>query len=219
MQQSIPQDWQLFLQDYLQNASFAQLQAQISAAYASKICYPSYSQLFRALELTPIQEVKVVILGQDPYHTPFHATGLAFSAPSETKIPPSLRNIFKELHMDLGIQRKQTELDDWAKQGVLLLNTSLSVESGKAGSHKKLGWVPFTDYIIQKLSMREEHLIFVLWGKYAQSKLPLINQEKHIIFQSAHPSPLSAYQGFFGSRIFSQINQKLIDFGKKPINW
>ncbi|MDO5510183.1 MAG: uracil-DNA glycosylase [Weeksellaceae bacterium] len=219
MIKELPTPWQSFLQEYLQTSEFLQLQKSIAQAYGAELCYPTPDNIYRALELTAPQEVKVIILGQDPYHTPQHATGLAFSAPQDTKIPPSLRNIFKELHNDLGVQRTQTDLTDWAQQGILLLNTSLSVAAGKAASHKSLGWAGFTNHIIQELSRDHRPKIFVLWGKHAQSKLPLIDQSTHIVFQSAHPSPLSAHQGFFGSQIFSRINTQLSELEQKPIHW
>lgn len=158
-------------------------------------------------------------MGQDPYHGDFQANGLSFSVSDKVPAPPSLQNIFKELKDDLGIVRKSNELDDWAKQGVLLLNAALSVRAYSANSHKDLGWAMFTDYIIKEISDRKENVVFVLWGSFAQKKEELIDSSKHYIIKSAHPSPLSAYRGFFGSKPFSKINTFLKQKNKTPISW
>jgi uracil-DNA glycosylase len=182
--------------------------------------FPPKSQLFRSLELTPLDKVKVVILGQDPYHGIGQANGLAFSVNRGVKIPPSLRNIYKELEADIGIKApNHGDLTEWAKQGVLLLNSILTVEKGKPGSHKKLGWEQYTDSIIKQISDEREHIVFILWGKYAQSKEPLINNTKHLIIKSPHPSPFSARKGFFGSKPFSRTDQYLKGNNQKEINW
>ena len=181
--------------------------------------YPKEKDIFRAFEMTPYDEVKVVILGQDPYHEDGQANGLAFSVNNGTKAPPSLQNIFKELQDDMGGRfRTNTDLSDWAEQGVLLLNSSLSVIEGKANSMSKT-WEPFTDGIIELLSKKETPIVFVLWGNNAKRKKKLIDVSRHCVIESAHPSPLSAYRGFFGSKPFSKVNQNLKRFGYKEINW
>ncbi len=186
---------------------------------AKKIIYPKGDHIFNALNLTPFDEVKVVILGQDPYHGPDQAHGLCFSVMPGVRIPPSLLNIYKELKTDLNIPPvRHGCLESWAKQGVLLLNTVLTVEEGKAGSHQGKGWEQFTDQIITKLNARQKPVIFVLWGKYAESKSHLINSTHHYILKSAHPSPLSARR-FFGNKHFSTINKILESEGIKPIQW
>ena len=176
--------------------------------------------IYEALKLTPYHEVKVVILGQDPYHGPHQAHGLSFSVQPGVRIPPSLRNIYKELQSDLGIAPVfHGYLVPWAQQGILLLNTVLTVREGQAYSHRGKGWERLTDTIIEKLNQRDKPVIFVLWGKPAQQKKALIDTKKHIIIESPHPSPLSASRGFFGSKPFSKINQALIALGETPINW
>lgn len=198
---------------------FTELWQKVKHEYATDKCFPPKSQIFRALELTPFEEVRVVIIGQDPYHGDFQANGLCFSVSEQVKAPPSLQNIFKELEADLGIKRTSTELDDWAKQGVLLLNATLTVRGHAPNSHKDLGWERFTDSIIQEISSRKENVIFVLWGAFAQKKEALIDSSKHFIIQSAHPSPFSVHRGFFGSRPFSKINEYLQSKGESPILW
>lgn len=181
--------------------------------------YPREKDIFRAFEMTPYDQVKVVILGQDPYHEEGQANGLAFSVNNGIKTPPSLQNIFRELQNDMGGRlRTNTDLSDWAEQGVLLLNSSLSVIEGKANSMSK-AWEPFTDNIIEILNKKEDPIVFVLWGNNAKRKKKLIDGSHHCIIESAHPSPLSAYRGFFGSKPFSKINQNLNRFGYKEINW
>ena len=182
--------------------------------------FPAAENVFKALELTPFDNVKVVILGQDPYHGPHQAHGLSFSVQPGVKIPPSLRNIYKELADDLGIAPvSHGYLVPWAQQGVLLLNTVLTVREGQAYSHHGHGWEQLTDTIIEKLNQREEPVIFVLWGKPAQKKAALLDTSKHIIITAPHPSPLSAHRGFFGSKPFSKINQALLALGEEPISW
>ena len=192
----------------------------VSEISAGKTIYPKGTEYFSALNLTPFDKVKVVILGQDPYHGPNQAHGLCFSVKPEIPPPPSLINIYKELHSDLGIApQRHGFLESWAKQGVLLLNSVLTVEQGNAGSHQKKGWENFTDAVIESLNNESENLVFVLWGAYAQKKGQFIDREKHLVLESVHPSPLSAHRGFFGTKPFSQINQYLIQHGSVPIDW
>lgn len=183
--------------------------------------YPDRSEIFKAFQKTPPNEVKVVLLGQDPYHGPGQAHGLSFSVPAPAAIPPSLRNIYKELSDDLGnnLLPHSGDLSAWAAQGVLLLNAVLSVAPGEAGSHQKSGWQDFTDGVIKRLNQDLDHLVFILWGNYAQKKRPLIDPTKHLVITSVHPSPLAAHRGFFGSRPFSKTNHYLASKGKTPINW
>ena len=198
---------------------FTTLWEKVKEEYQTTKCFPPKNQIFRAIELTPFEEVKVVIIGQDPYHNDNQANGLCFSVSDKVKAPPSLKNIFKELEDDLGIKKTSNELEMWAKQGVLLLNATLTVRAHEANSHKDLGWGQFTDFIIKEISDKKENVVFVLWGAFAQKKAGLIDTSKHFIIQSAHPSPFSVHKGFFGSRPFSKINQFLEEKGKEPINW
>jgi len=192
----------------------------ISQKKQGKLIYPKESQRLRAFELTPFDQVKVVILGQDPYHGEGQAHGLAFSVSPGVKPPPSLLNIYKELASDLGIKSpKHGNLESWAKQGVLLLNSVLSVQEAKPASHSKQGWEKLTDKIIQKLSDQKQELVFILWGRPAQKKGLLIDAKKHFILKSSHPSPLASYRGFFGSRHFSKTNDFLVQKNKAPIDW
>ena len=198
---------------------FTTLWEKVKEEYQTTKCFPPKDQIFRAIELTPFDEVKVVIIGQDPYHNDNQANGLCFSVSDKVTAPPSLKNIFKELEDDLGIKKTSNELEMWAKQGVLLLNATLTVRAHEANSHKDLGWEKFTDFIIKEISDKKENVVFVLWGAFAQKKAGLIDASKHFIIQSAHPSPFSVHKGFFGSRPFSKINQFLEEKGKEPINW
>jgi uracil-DNA glycosylase len=198
---------------------FTTLWEKVKEEYQTTKCFPPKNQIFRAIELTPFEEVKVVIIGQDPYHNDNQANGLCFSVSDKVKAPPSLKNIFKELEDDLGIKKTSNELEMWAKQGVLLLNATLTVRAHEANSHKDLGWEQFTDFIIKEISDKKENVVFVLWGAFAQKKAGLIDASKHFVIQSAHPSPFSVHKGFFGSRPFSKINQFLEEKGKEPINW
>ncbi|MBB1574985.1 MAG: uracil-DNA glycosylase [Flavobacteriaceae bacterium] len=198
---------------------FTTLWEKVKEEYQTTKCFPPKNQIFRAIELTPFEEVKVVIIGQDPYHNDNQANGLCFSVSDKVTAPPSLKNIFKELEDDLGIKKTSNELEMWAKQGVLLLNATLTVRAHEANSHKDLGWEQFTDFIIKEISDKKENVVFVLWGAFAQKKAGLIDASKHFIIQSAHPSPFSVHKGFFGSRPFSKINQFLKEKGKEPINW
>ena len=198
---------------------FTELWKKVEERYETTKCFPPKDQIFRAIELTPFEEVKVVIIGQDPYHNDNQANGLCFSVSDKVTAPPSLKNIFKELEDDLGIKKTSNELEMWAKQGVLLLNATLTVRAHEANSHKDLGWEKFTDFIIKEISDKKENVVFVLWGAFAQKKAGLIDASRHFIIQSAHPSPFSVHKGFFGSRPFSKINQFLKEKGKEPINW
>ena len=186
----------------------------------TKTIYPSGSKIFNAFNLTPFSKVKVVILGQDPYHGPNQANGLSFSVNKSFPIPPSLKNIFKELFDDLGIQPPNTGcLERWSNQGVLLLNTYLTVEKGKPGSHRNIGWERFTDYVLSKLSENKKNIVYLLWVKHAQEKAKIINNANNKIIMSAHPSPYSANYGFFGSRPFSKANDFLVNTNQTKINW
>lgn len=187
---------------------------------AGKTIYPPSKLIFNAFNHTPFDQVRVVIIGQDPYHGPDQAHGLSFSVPDGVKLPPSLKNIFKEIEADIGITMGQNgDLSPWAKQGVLLLNATLTVEQANAGSHQKRGWETFTDSVISVLNAQREHLVFVLWGSYAQKKGAAIDPNKHLVLKSVHPSPLSAHRGFFGNQQFSQINQHLTQHHQTPIDW
>ncbi len=187
---------------------------------AGKRIYPKGSEWFRALDLTPLDQVRVVILGQDPYHGPGQAHGLCFSVQPGVRTPPSLVNIYKELHSDLGIAPAHHGfLEHWAMQGVLLLNSVLTVEAGQAASHQKRGWERFTDAVIRHVNNRTEPVVFLLWGSYAQKKAAFVDQDRHLVLTAVHPSPLSAYNGFLGCRHFSKANQFLIDQGGTPIDW
>ncbi|WP_332018442.1 uracil-DNA glycosylase [Kaistella sp.] len=198
---------------------FERLWQKVKEEYAAGKCFPPKNQIFRALELTPFDEVKVVIIGQDPYHNDFQANGLCFSVSESVAAPPSLKNIFTELKDDLGIERTKKELDDWAQQGVLLLNATLSVRAHSPNSHKDLGWEKFTNFIIKTISDRKENVVFVLWGAFAQKKEEFIDSSKHFIIKSAHPSPFSVYRGFYGSKPFSKINDYLKSKNSEIISW
>lgn len=212
-------NWNLILQAEYSKSYFEQLLQFIELEYEQHIIYPPKNQIFQALHLTDYDNTKVVILGQDPYHGEGQAEGLAFSVANHLPLPPSLRNILKERASDIAIAESSNgSLEKWATQGVLLLNTVLTVRAGEANSHQKKGWELFTDAIISKLSEKEEPVIFVLWGKPAQLKKRLIASH-HIIVESVHPSPLAAYRGFFGSKPFSKINKHLISLGHPPIDW
>ena len=201
-------DWEPLLQKERQKPYFPALLSSVEAAYAGSTVYPPREKLFEALRLTPPERVRCVILGQDPYHEPGQAMGLAFSVPEGVALPPSLRNIYKELRDDLGIERTSGDLRDWAEQGILLLNATLSVEQGKANSHASFGWQKLTDAIILTAASLPQRPVFVLWGGYAGKKAALLPENIPVIL-SAHPSPLSAYRGFFGSKPFSKVNEIL----------
>jgi uracil-DNA glycosylase len=211
--------WEDILLDEYSAKYFLDLENMLKTAYISKTIFPIKENIFNALKMINYNDVKVVIIGQDPYHGTGEAQGLSFSVPTNIKRPPSLRNIFKELYYDLGISRENNDLTDWAKQGVLLLNSILTVEKDKPLSHKNIGWEMFTDNIMKKLNKRETPIVFILWGNYARSKKSLITNDKHLVIESAHPSPFSANRGFFGSKPFSKTNKFLEDNEMKGIRW
>ena len=215
----INKNWDVVLKEEMEKEYFKTLGNFVKKEYETKICYPQYKDIFNALRYTDYDEVKVVILGQDPYHGENEAHGLSFSVLEGVKRPPSLNNIFKELYSDLGIQRNNNTLTDWAKQGVLLLNAIMSVEKDTPLAHKGKGWEIFTDNIIRYLNEREKPIVFILWGSYARSKKELITNKNHYIIESAHPSPLSASRGFFGSKPFSKTNEFLEKNNMEKINW
>jgi uracil-DNA glycosylase len=221
MDVKIEASWKEVLAEEFKKPYFKQIAQHLKTEKEQgKIIYPPGSQIFHAFEATPFDKVKVVILGQDPYHGPKQAHGLSFSVQQGIASPPSLINIFKELHEDVGLPiPRHGHLENWAKQGVLLLNASLTVRAGEPMSHAKLGWEKFTNTVIEKVSHLKENIVFVLWGRFAQEKQSLIDDKKHYIIKSAHPSPLSAKNGFFGSRPFSKINTYLVKKGIDPINW
>ncbi len=213
--------WKSVLQDEFELPYFKNLSSMVREFYLGDTpVYPPPKLVFHAFELCPFDAVRVVILGQDPYHGPGQAHGLCFSVQDGVALPPSIRNIYKELRDDLGVpMRTSGNLESWARQGVLLLNATLTVEAHKAGSHQKMGWERFTDAVIQKLSDEREHIVFILWGRYAQEKGKVIDTKKHHVIKSAHPSPLSAYNGFFGSKPFSTTNMYLKEHGYAEIIW
>lgn len=211
--------WDEILDSELKKPYFKELGIFIKDEYKKKIIYPEYNNIFKALRLTDYDDVKVVILGQDPYHGDKEAHGLSFSVERGVPMPPSLRNIFKELYNDVGVKRDLTDLTDWANQGVLLLNSILTVIKDTPLSHKNKGWEIFTDHIIEKLGEREKPIVFILWGSYARSKKELIKNKNHLIIESVHPSPLSANRGFFGSKPFSKTNEFLKKNNIGSIRW
>lgn len=214
--------WKLALADFLLGEQMAQLRAFLHAEkQANKIIYPPSHLIFNALNTTPLPQVKVVIIGQDPYHGPDQAQGLSFSVPKGIALPPSLRNIFYELQTDLGINAsRHGDLSAWAEQGVLLLNSVLTVQAGQPTSHKQQGWEEFTDQVIDCIQLHNQHVVFILWGAYAQRKGQRIDPQQNLVLKAAHPSPLSANRGgFFGCKVFSKTNQYLQQHGKQPINW
>lgn len=220
MSVKIEESWQRVLQDEFEKPYFQHLTAFIRGEYATTTVYPPGPQIFHAFDACPFDRTKVVILGQDPYHGRGQAHGLAFSVAHGVRTPPSLQNIFKELHDDLGTPpAPDGNLDRWAQQGVLLLNATLTVRAGEPGSHQKKGWEQFTDTVIQKISEQKEHVVFILWGAYAQKKGEIIDARKHLVLKAAHPSPYAADRGFFGSRPFSKTNAYLEQHGETPIQW
>lgn len=213
-------DWKNILDDEFNKEYYQKLRTFLTNEYRTKVIYPDKYDIFNALHFTSYKDVKVVILGQDPYHGAGQAHGLSFSVNPNTKIPPSLLNIYKELNSDLGCYIPNNGyLKKWSDQGVLLLNTSLTVRAGEANSHQKIGWEIFTDKIISLINEKEDPVVFLLWGNNAIKKKNLITNKKHLILTSVHPSPLSASRGFFGSKPFSKINNFLISVNKKPIDW
>ncbi|WP_336166248.1 uracil-DNA glycosylase [Acinetobacter sp. 161(2023)] len=218
----LEESWKISLAPFLLSPQMDNLRDFLfQEKQAQKIIYPPSKQIFSALNTTPLADVKVVILGQDPYHGPNQANGLSFSVQKGIALPPSLRNIFHELHTDLGIPApRHGDLTKWANQGVLLLNSVLTVEAGQPTSHQKQGWEAFTDEVIDVLNEQREHVVFILWGAYAQRKGQRINRDKHLVLTAAHPSPLAANRGgFFGCKVFSKTNQYLKQHGIEPIDW
>ncbi|MDX9970829.1 MAG: uracil-DNA glycosylase [Candidatus Gracilibacteria bacterium] len=216
----IHNSWKTLLSDEFEKEYFNNLIKFVKTEYKSHTIYPQGKNIFRALDFCPFENVKVVILGQDPYHGPSQANGLCFSVNEGIRKPPSLINIYKEIESDLKIKMpNHGNLENWSKQGILLLNATLTVRANQAGSHQKKGWEEFTDAIINIISEKKENIVFILWGNYAKKKGEIINKNKHLILEAPHPSPLSAHSGFFGSKHFSKTNEYLLKTGKNPINW
>ena len=214
-------DWSLALKDEFNKPYYRDLYRFVKEEYSKKVVYPPADDIFNALHLTPLKDVKVLILGQDPYHNEHQAHGLSFSVlPDQKDIPPSLQNIYKELQEDLGCYIPNNGyLKKWADQGVLMLNTVLTVRAHEPNSHQGRGWENFTDAIIQAVNQKDEPVVYMLWGKPAQSKIPMLTNPKHLILKAPHPSPLSAYRGFFGCKHFSKCNEFLSQNGLEPIDW
>jgi uracil-DNA glycosylase len=213
-------DWNPVLRAEFEEPYWKELQTFVAAERRQATVYPPHADVFAALHLTPYAVARVLILGQDPYHGPGQAHGLCFSVREGVAVPPSLQNIHKELAADLGVPRPQNgNLEAWARQGVLLLNATLTVRAGQAGSHQGKGWEVFTDRVIRAVSAKPEHVVFILWGSYARRKRELIDTARHTVIESPHPSPLSAHNGFFGSRPFSRANAALAAHGQDPIDW
>jgi uracil-DNA glycosylase len=216
----IENSWKKILSGEFKKDYWQGLMDFVGNEYNTQTVYPDFGNIFEAFNRTPVKNVSVVILGQDPYHGPGQAHGLCFSVQKNTKIPPSLRNIYKEIQSDVGGEiPEHGNLEHWSDQGVLLLNATMTVRSGVAGSHQNKGWEEFTDKVIEKISSKKERVVFILWGNYAKSKKDLIDETKHLILESFHPSPFSAYAGFFGSKHFSKTNSYLKRHRKKPISW
>lgn len=216
----VQNDWAELLHEEVRQPYFKQLWGWLREEYERAVIYPPYDHIFSALNATSYADTKIVIVGQDPYHGPGQAHGLSFSVQPGVKLPPSLQNMFKEGAADVGLKMPNNgSLLHWAKQGVLMLNTVLTVEQGQAASHRGKGWEKFTDRIIQLLNDRDRPIIFVLWGSHAQAKASMIDLSKHYIVQAPHPSPLSAHRGFFGSKPYSKINNKLLEWGEQEIDW
>lgn len=220
MDVKIENSWKKQLKSEFEKPYFSELADFVKKEYRTQKIFPVAKNIFNAFNLCPFDKVKVVIIGQDPYHRDGQAHGLCFSVPDGVKVPPSLQNIFKEIHNDLQLPTTQSgDLSRWAKQGVFLLNATLTVRAHLAGSHQKKGWETFTDAVIQQLAKEKEHLVFLLWGAYAQQKKNFINTQKHLVLESVHPSPLSASRGFFGNHHFSKTNEYLVNHNLKPIIW
>lgn len=220
MDVKIEESWKTVLEDEFKKPYFQELAGFVKEEYMARKVFPHPRNVFWAFELCPLDQVKVVILGQDPYHGPGQAHGLCFSVNDGVQIPPSLVNIYKEIEDDLGFKMPNSgNLDRWAKQGVLLLNATLTVRAHQAASHQNKGWEEFTDAVIRLISDKKEHVVFILWGSFAQSKASMIDSGKHLILRSPHPSPLSAHRGFFGCRHFSKTNEYLKSVGLKEIDW
>ena len=216
----IDKSWHNVLKKEFSKDYFKKLISIIINEYNNKDIFPPYNLIFNAFNLTKLKKIKVVIIGQDPYHETGQANGLCFSVSNKQEIPPSLRNIFKELKDDMNINTPNNgSLNNWAKEGVFLLNTILTVESGRANSHKGIGWGTFTDSVIKIINLKMNNIVFLLWGKHAHDKENLINSNKHLILKASHPSPLSSYRSFFGCKHFSKTNKYLLDNGKKVIKW
>jgi uracil-DNA glycosylase len=214
-------EWQEVLKEYVATDDFKKLLNFVSAEYTNKQVFPPESSIFNAFDLTPFSKVKVVILGQDPYHNDGQAHGFSFSVQESISLPPSLKNIYKEIESDLGLKKdfKNGNLENWAKQGVFLLNAILTVVAHSPASHQKKGWEQFTDTVIKTISEKHEYVVFMLWGNYARSKIALIDVSKHLVLVAPHPSPLSAYTGFFGCKHFSKCNDYLRKHGKDVVNF
>lgn len=220
MKEIIHNEWQQVLEEEFTAPYYQTLRRFLKEEYKGNTVYPPMDDIWEAFELTPYEDVKVVILGQDPYHGPRQANGLSFSVNRGVRVPPSLKNIYKELEADLGIPpATHGDLSAWAKQGVFLLNTVLTVRGGQAYSHRGKGWEMLTDAVIRSLNARVKPVVFVLWGNASIAKKVFIDMDKHIVITSPHPSPLSARRGFFGSKPFSQVNEALVHFGEEPIDW
>ncbi|KKU46873.1 MAG: Uracil-DNA glycosylase [Microgenomates group bacterium GW2011_GWA2_46_7] len=221
MDVNIEPSWKQVLEQEFEQDYFAKLSEFVKKEYRETVVYPPPRFIFHAFELTPFEQVRVVILGQDPYHGEGQANGLCFAVRQGMRLPPSLQNIYKEIESDLGHkpQSQSGDLEEWAKQGVLLLNATLTVRAHSAGSHQNVGWEQFTDGVVKVLSEQKENLVFILWGAYAQKKGSVIDEAKHMVIRSAHPSPFSAYSGFFGSKPFSRCNEYLFSHGELPIAW
>lgn len=221
MEVKIEESWKEHLRGEFEQDYFAKLTEFVKNEYKNGTVYPAPKNIFRAFELCPFEKTEVVILGQDPYHGPKQANGLCFAVEKGVPIPPSLQNIFKEIEKEFGepVKTKDGDLSRWATQGVLLLNATLTVRAHHAGSHQDKGWEEFTNAVIKELSDNREHLVFMLWGNYARAKGAHIDRQKHLVLESAHPSPFSAHSGFFGNGHFNKANEYLIANGKKPINW
>ena len=220
MDVQIEPSWKQHLAPEFEKPYFVKLTNFVRQEYRTTTCYPPGKLIFNAFNLCPYDKAKVVIIGQDPYHGPGQAHGLCFSVNDGVPFPPSLQNIFKEIHDDLGVPVPSSgNLTRWAEQGVLLLNATLTVRAHQAGSHQRRGWEEFTDAAIRVLAEQKEHLVFILWGSYAQKKGAFIDRNRHLVLTSVHPSPLSAYNGFFGNKHFSRTNEYLVAHGETPINW
>jgi uracil-DNA glycosylase len=221
MNVKVDPSWKKYLAEEFEKPYFNELTEFVKKEYNNEIVYPPPKYIFRAFDLCPFEKVKVVILGQDPYHGKRQANGLAFAVNSEELVPPSLQNIFKEIESDLGkpLVHRDGDLSRWAEQGVLLLNATLTVRAQIAGSHQGRGWELFTDAAIRALSEEREHLVFMLWGNYAKAKGAQIDRSKHLVLEAAHPSPFSAANGFFGCKHFSKANEYLVIHGETPIDW
>ncbi len=212
--------WDEALAPLFQDERYKRIREFLKTEYSTRVIYPDMYDLYNCFRFTPLNEVKAVILGQDPYHEYGQAHGLCFSVKAGVELPPSLKNIFKEIESDLGIKEPNCgDLTKWAQSGVLLLNTTLTVREHAANSHSKCGWSWFTDEVIKTVSRERENVVFILWGGNARGKAPLIDKSKHLILQCAHPSPLSAYNGFFGCKFFSKTNEYLVNHGISPIEW